>query len=213
MELTYFDRDLETQRDALLTFVEKNEVVNLILNQAAQIGLPNWYLGAGCITQTVWNALSNRPLLEGIKDADLVFFDASDISEEAESRLGQRAKDIIGDIPLKLDVKNQARVHLWYERKFGQKIRPYCSVEDAINTWPTTATAIGITKNENDNYRVYAPFGLNDLFSMIVRANKVQITKKIYTEKVERWQKHWPSLKIIAWNDENITEVLRLRSE
>ena len=84
------------------------------------------------------------------------------------------------------------------EAYFGYDITPYNSVEEAINTWPTTATSVGVRLVDN-KLKVYAPFGLNDLFGMIVRANKAQITEKIYMEKVRKWSAKWPSLKIIPW--------------
>jgi hypothetical protein len=100
--------------------------------------------------------------------------------------------------PIKLDIKNQARVHLWYKDHFGYDIKPFNSIEDAVNTWPTTATSIGV-RLENGNFIIYAPFGLNDLFGMIVRANKAQITEEIYLQKVNKWKTKWPALTIIPW--------------
>lgn len=99
-----------------------------------------------------------------------------------------------------MDIKNQARVHLWYKDYFGYDIKPIISLEDAINRWPTTSTAIGIRK-ENNNYLIYAPYGLNDMFSKIVRANKTQITKDIYQNKIIRWKNIWKDLKIIEWDE------------
>jgi hypothetical protein len=87
---------------------------------------------------------------------------------------GRTKSTKVFDIPLEFDVKNQARVHLWYEKKFGYPIQPYRSVEAAINTWPTTATAIAARIDEC-GYKICAPFGLNDLLGMIVRPNKTQI--------------------------------------
>lgn len=72
------------------------------------------------------------------------------------------------------------------------------SEEAAINTWPTTATAIGVRKT-GEEWNIYAPFGLNDLFGMVVRANKTQITKEIYEKKVNRWTQRWPGLTVIPW--------------
>ena len=46
---------------------------------------------------------------------------------------------------------------------------------------------------------MYAPYGLNDLFGMIVRPNKLQITEVIYQQKVTRWKTCWPSLQIVGW--------------
>ncbi|MFD0869238.1 nucleotidyltransferase family protein [Paenibacillus residui] len=55
-------------------------------------------------------------------------------------------------------------------------------------------------KNDNDTWRLYAPFGLNDLLGLIVRPNKVQIIKEIYEKKVLRWKTNWPDLNVIPWN-------------
>lgn len=92
-------------------------------------------------------------------------------------------------------------MHIWYKEHFGYEIKPYSSIEEAINSWPTTSTAIGIRLNQDNSWKLYAPFGLNDVFGKVVRANKVQITKEIYEKKVERWIKFWPDLKIISWDD------------
>ena len=170
-----------------------------ILQRAPGLCLPNWYLGAGCIAQTVWNRLSGRNPLENIKDADLVYFDGTDLSPESEERITVLARERFSDLSLPIDMKNQARVHLWYERRFGYQIRPYRSVEEAIDSWPTTATAVAVRYNDDGAFRLYAPYGLEDLFDMIVRPNKVQITEEIYREKVHRWKACWPGLEVIPW--------------
>jgi hypothetical protein len=48
-----------------------NEVLMDILTRAAKLDLPGWYLTAGCVFQTVWNVVTDRPPTEGIKDYDL----------------------------------------------------------------------------------------------------------------------------------------------
>jgi hypothetical protein len=35
---------------------------------------------------------------------------------------------------------------------------------------------------------------------MIVRANKVQITREIYEKKAAKWTKLWPELVVIPWD-------------
>ncbi|HSL70599.1 MAG TPA: nucleotidyltransferase family protein [Longimicrobiales bacterium] len=161
--------------------------------------LPNWYLGAGCITQTIWNAAHGLPAEFGIDDYDIVYFDA-DVSAEAEERAAACVRDALAGLPVRPDVKNQARVHVWYASRFGYSIRPYASCEDAIATWPTTATAIGV-RCTGDTVTVEAPFGLHDLFELVVRPNRVQITPAIFAAKVERWITRWPSLKIEPWEN------------
>jgi hypothetical protein len=104
------------------------------------------------------------------------------------------------DIPLEFDVKDEARVHLWYPRAFGYPIAPYQSVEAAIATFPTTATAIGVRK-QGKGYRICAPFGLDDLFGFVTRPNKRQITRQIYEAKIQRWHATWPRLTVLPWDD------------
>ena len=89
-------------------------------------------------------------------------------------------------------------MHLRSQKHFHYSIQPYQSLEDAINHWPTTATCVGVQYVRNELF-VYAPYGLNDLFGMVVRPNKLQITKEIYLKKVTRWKQCWPKLQIVPW--------------
>jgi hypothetical protein len=193
-----FNTDLYAQIERLKEIILSNEVLNSVLIKAQKLGLKNYYAGAGCIAQTVWNNQMGFDLLHGISDIDFVYYDSSDLSYEAENSTIEYIKNGISPCPLKLDIKNQARVHLWYKDHFGYDIEPYKSIEEAINTWPTTATSIGV-RFENEKVKIYAPFGLNDLFGMIVRANKTKITEEIYMQKVNKWKSKWPALTIIPW--------------
>lgn len=192
------DKDLATQIQALWAIIESSRLLRDAVRAAERLMPPDWYLGAGCIAQTVWNYLSERDLIAGVRDLDLVYFDATDLGEETEIAYEQRIREQMNGATVHTDVKNEARVHLWYEKHFGYAIRPYSSLEDAINTWPTTATSIGIRRSGLESV-VYAPYGLNDLFAMVVRPNKKQITREIYEAKVRRWLQTWPSLQVIPW--------------
>jgi uncharacterized protein len=101
---------------------------------------------------------------------------------------------------IKLDVKNEARVHLWYKDRFGYAIEPYSSSADAIATFPTTATSVGIRRILG-KFECCAPFGLDDLFGLVVRPNKRQITRSIYEAKVDRWRSIWPGLTFQPWDE------------
>lgn len=198
---TGYNQDLNVQMELFKTIIMKNELLFEVLSRAHLLELENYYIGAGSLVQTVWNYLSGYPLMNGIHDIDLVYFDTDDLSFAAENKVIQETNKLFQDILLKLDVKNQARIHLWYEDHFGYSIEPYHSLESAINTWPTTATAIGVKINLNRDWSIYAPFGLNDLFGKIVKPNKVQITKEIYEKKVNRWLSVWSDLKVIPWDN------------
>ena len=92
--------------------------------------------------------------------------------EEREDRVTREARELVADLHIELDVTNEARVHIWYPARFAYSIQPYQSTEDAIGTWPTTATAIGV-RQSGRQLEVWAPFGTDDLFNPVVRPNRV----------------------------------------
>lgn len=192
------NKTLQKQRKELINILQKNKYIVEILNNKPFLHNTSWYLGAGCICQSVWNHLSGNEITNGIKDYDLVYYDASDTSKESEVKEQKRIKDKFFNIPAEIDVVNEARVHLWFEKDFGKKIDQFKSCEDAINCWPTTSTTVGINKI-NRRINIYAPYGLNDLFDMVVRPNKPSVTKEVYEKKVNKWTKRWPNLNIIPW--------------
>jgi hypothetical protein len=157
------------------------------------------YVAAGVVAQTVWNNIYGNSPEYGVGDIDLIYFNNNDLSESSEELIFKDISNELRHLQIKIDIKNQARVHFWYKSKFGYDISPVKSIEDGINRFPVTATSIGINYNEFDKLNIYSPFGLDDLFSGIVRANKKQITEKIYYTKVNEWLKKWPKLQIIQW--------------
>lgn len=191
------NKSLSEQIDILYEILKKNEEIFNIIEKSEELGLSEYYIGAGCITQTVWNYQNNNPLLFGINDIDFVYFDR-DLSIQKEDIIIKKINEKFKDSKIKLDIKNQGRVHKWYKKHFGFEITPYNSVEESINTWPTTSNAVGV-KISNGKLEVYAPYGLNDMFSQIIRPNKLQITEEIYNNKVNKWLENWPELKIIPW--------------
>jgi len=182
----------------LAAYLRRNRSVSAVLGAGTELGLPGWYLGAGCIAQTVWNALAGFAPEAHIRDLDLVYFDPADLSAERESEHRLRLRKRFSDLPVKLDVKNQARVHLWYGQRFGRTIEPFHGAEEAIGTWPTTATCVGV-RRESGQLTVCAPFGLDDLFAGIVRPNRALVSNAVYTEKARRWKTAWPLLRIEPW--------------
>jgi uncharacterized protein len=185
----------ERELEAILA---TNPVVATVLERTPALDLPDWYLGAGAVANTVWNHIHGFDPEHGIDDYDLVYFDASDLSDDAEHDVRGRIDMLFADIDGPFHVTNEARVHLWYEEKFGTPIAPYASTADAITTWPTTATSIGVRRTVA-GFEVCAPFGLDDLFALVVRPNPKQITEVVYHAKVARWRPLWPQLTIEPW--------------
>lgn len=182
--------------DKLVEAVRHNPLVAEVVEVCSSLEIPNYFVSAGCIAQTVWNLAHHRDPAADIKDIDLVYFDP-DLSEEREAEVQAQVRKHFAHIPLAFDVKNEARVHLWYHQAFGYDIPPYTSVEDAIASFPSTATAVGLRK-DSKGYKVCAPFGLDDLFNLVVRPNKRQVTREIYERKVKRWYIVWPRLTVYS---------------
>src|SRR5215469_3293682 len=137
--------------------IRLNPTLHPLLNGWHAVALPDCWLVAGAIAQTVWNDAFGLSPHHGLSDIDLVYFDPTDLSEEAEAQHAKRVRTLFREIPVRIDVKNEARVHVWYAAKFGHPIAPYVSTAQAIGTFPTTATAIGVHPTVSA-LKVAAPF-------------------------------------------------------
>jgi hypothetical protein len=182
-----------------LDLVGRNPAVTRVLGLAEQWALPGWYLAAGCLFQTVWNVLDGHEPARGIRDYDLVYFDDRDLSWEAEDEVIRRcASDADAVAGVEVEVRNEARVHLWYEQHFGVPCAPYASTEDAIASFPGQACCVGV-RTAGGETTVFAPFGLDDLFGFVLRPNPVLAPRHVYEAKAARWQRLWPRLTVVPW--------------
>ncbi|MNC63892.1 hypothetical protein D3C75_1140520 [compost metagenome] len=112
-----------------------------------------------------------------------------------------KGRELFSGITIPVDLKNQARVHLWYRDKFGIELQPYVSLEAAIDSWPTTVTSLGARLAADGEWQIYAPFGLQDLFHLTLRPNKALISEEIYIAKTQKWLSKWPELTVVPWID------------
>ncbi|MFF4693582.1 nucleotidyltransferase family protein [Streptomyces sp. NPDC001307] len=190
---------LDEQLAALRSVLSRNEVLVEVLNRTARLGLPGWYLTAGCLFQTVWNVATNRHPTSGIKDYDVFYFDDHDLSWEAEDAVIKAADDAFADLPAEVEVRNEARVHLWYEQKFGVACAPHTSTEAAIDSFAATTCCLGVRLERDGHWRVYAPHGLADVFNLVVRPNPVLAPREVYETKTARWRQQWPELTVLDW--------------
>lgn len=190
---------LDEQLDALRGVLCRNDALVEVLERSAALGLPQWYLTAGCLFQTVWNVVTGKPAGAGIKDYDLFYFDRDDLSWEAEDRVIRRGREMFGGLPAEVEIRNEARVHLWYEEKFGAPCPPYGSTEAAIDSFAATTCCLGVRLEEGGRWRVYAPHGLSDVFNLVIRPNPVLAPRSVYEEKAARWREQWPGLTVLEW--------------
>lgn len=194
------NKDLNYQMNLFKEIILKNNVLKTILERLEGYGLDNYYVAAGAINQTVFNYYHNNSMDYLIDDYDIVYYD-EDLSYEKEDKIIKEINLLCKDLNVSLDIKNQARVHLWFKNKFGYSIEPNKSVEDAISKWGSTVTCIGV-RLKNNELTIFAPYGLNDLFSLIIRPNKENFIKKGYEEKTRKWKQNWPKLTIFPWDND-----------
>jgi hypothetical protein len=189
---------IEDQLAAFKQMVMTNSVVATVIEWMPRLEVPGCYLAAGALYQTVWNCLCGRDPRGGIKDYDINYFDAVDLSWAAEDAVIRRGAELFGDLDATVEIRNEARVHLWYEEKFGLQCPPYSSTEDAIATFPSTSSAFGIRPRDGA-LDVYAPYGFTDLFALRTRPNPVLAPRHVYESKTACWRQHWPELEVIPW--------------
>jgi uncharacterized protein len=188
------------QRELFERIVRADPDLMPLLTAIRDQGLPQWRLVAGCLYQTAWNVLTGRPRGTGIKDYDVIYFDASDISWAAEDRVigdvAAATRGLVGPV----EVRNQARVHLWFERRFGIPYAPLACADAALERYSSLVHAIGVRLEEDGRLDVVAPFGLADLFAMVVRPNRIMDNRGPHEAKAARVKAIWPELTVIPWD-------------
>jgi hypothetical protein len=163
-----------------------------VLAQVRDLALPDCWVGAGFVRNRVWDHLHGRmpPALDG--DIDVIWFDVGSDARERDLVLERRLRSQDGSRAW--SVKNQARMH----HRNGDS--PYLSATDAMRYWPETATAVGVRLDELGAVEVAAPFGLDDLFDLLVRPTPRFTGEKypVYLERqrAKQWQATWPGLTI-----------------
>ena len=165
-----------------------------LLSRLPSLGLGQCHLTAGCLFQTVWNLASGRAAEWGIKDYDVFYFDDSDLSWEAEDAVIRRVEALVADLGVRVETRNQARVHLWYEQRFGGSYPKLASTRDGIDRYLVACTCVGI---EVVSGALYAPWGLQELEAGLLRPNPLNIRADLFRMKAEDYRARWPWLKIL----------------
>lgn len=167
-----------------------------VLTTARALDLPDWLLFSGAVYQRVLNHLTGRDPDYGLKDYDLGYFDPADISYEAEDVVIRQVAAAF-EPPLRdlVEVRNQARVHLWFEGKFGEPYSPLSCTAEAVSRFVSPLFAVGVRLEPDDRLTILAPFGLEDLFAMRLRPNPTRPIRE-FARKVSPVLARWPELVI-----------------
>lgn len=193
---------IDEQNELLVSILKKNKSLMMVLDYISELNLPNFYIAAGSVFQTIWNYYDGKDLNFGIKDIDVIYYNNSDLSVEKDLEYYNMINKYVKSkgFNYEVDVSNEARMHLWkMAHGQGKNVEQYKNSEDAMSKWIATVHAIGITK-ENNKIKVYAPYGLSDIFSRTIRPIKHNgNSKELYNKKVESWKNRFDNLNIIEW--------------
>jgi hypothetical protein len=177
--------------------LEAHADLHALLSYVDGLGLPDAWIGAGFIRNSVWDVLHGREIdVSRLNDVDVLFFDCDDPRKEQEADIERRLRALAPDVPW--SVKNQARMHL----RNGDA--PYHDTRDAIAHWAETATAIA-ARSIKGTVEVMAPYGIQDLLKLIVRPTPAFKNKMdVYRERVagKDWPIRWPGLTMLmTWEE------------
>jgi uncharacterized protein len=185
------------QRDALENIVRSSPTLMLTLQKARALNLPDWWIVSGAIYNQVWNHLTGRPDMYGVKDIDLFYFDP-DTSYAAEDAVIKRVTQSIPGTP-PVEPRNQARVHLWYADHFGTPCPAYENARQPIDNFACRTHCVGLQLDQNDQLHLYAPYGLDDIFSFRITPNTRLNNRATHEGKAARQLALWPELTFIPW--------------
>lgn len=198
--LRYAGAGPATQRKALVDLIEGDAMLMALLRGMDGLGLPDALLASGVIYNTVWNVLTGRRRHHGINDADIGYFDAGDRSYAAEDRVIRKVQAHFADSPVPVQVRNQARVHLWFPEKFGLAYPQLTCSADMLLYFATRTHAVG-ARIERGRVVVLAPFGLDDLFAFRLTPNPALPNRETHERKAARAVVLWPELTPEPWPD------------
>ncbi len=190
-----------TQEDRFRALVVTNPVIETLVERLPALAVPDCWITAGALMQTVWNAIEGRDPTDGIKDYDVFYFDP-DFSWEAEDRVIKQAADAFADLDAEVELRNQARVHLWFDRKNGTSGYPrLTSARHGIDVFLETPSMFGIHPLGGGAFDIYAPLGFDDLFGFVHRPNPRAIGPEArYVAKAARRKALYPRLTVVPWD-------------
>jgi hypothetical protein len=87
-----------------------------------------------------------------------------------------------------VEVKNQARVHLWYEKRFGVPCPALKRATDGIDRYLAAGLCLGIRVATGE---LYAPGGVEEAWRGILRINPRNPIPGQFLEKTRDYTRSW----------------------
>ncbi|MDO9473651.1 MAG: nucleotidyltransferase family protein [Caulobacter sp.] len=188
----------ETLDQRLEAIIRGSDSLMTVMRLTRDLDLPDWLIVSGAVYQKVWNHVTGRDPDYGIKDYDIAYFDASDVSYEAEDvHIKRAAAHFPPPFDAQVEVRNQARVHLWFEEHFGEPYEPLTRSAEALERFVAPCFSVGVRLEADDRLTIAAPFGLEDLFSMTIRPNPTRGLAKGWNKVIASARGRWPEITVV----------------
>ncbi len=174
----------------IVEVISKDKWMMGVIQLAAKLELPDWWICAGFIRAKVWDELHGFSEKTLLPDVDVIYFDSKQLDKQNEKLFEKELNKLDATIPW--SVKNQARMHTL------NQVEPYTSSMDGMSKFPETATAIGITLDEKGELHLCAPYGVEDLITMRIRPTPYFEGSQIYYDRVKlkKWSTTWPKVTV-----------------
>ena len=181
----------------LKDILHSDPVMMQVLQGTRDLQLPDWRVFSGAVYQRVWNHQTGRAVDYGIKDYDIGYFDP-DTSWDAEDVVIKRVAAAFDEpVRAQVEVRNQARVHIWFEGKFGEPYEALTCTDDAPARFVAPAFAVGVRLEKDDAISVVAPFGLEDVFDLTIRPNPDRGLAKGWDKVIANARGRWPEIRVV----------------
>jgi hypothetical protein len=108
-----------------------------------------------------------------------------------------RIDQVLGDLGVEIEAKNQARVHLWYPEHFGHPYPQLRSARDGIDRFLVLSTCVGI-RPSGTGWEVCAPNGLEPMNAGLLAPNPLTDHRELFLAKARSYRQRWPWLRIAS---------------
>ncbi|NVK35760.1 MAG: nucleotidyltransferase family protein [Rhodobacteraceae bacterium] len=188
----------DERKAALAQIIRTTPRLMEALEVIRSLELPDAWIVSGALYQTVWNHLTERAFDHGIKDYDIVYYDGSDTSYDAEDRVIQSVNAAAPHLAAVLEIRNQARIHLWFETRFGTPYPELSCALESLSYYAARTHAVAARLTDS-GLEIHAPFGLANVFALRLVPHYALNNRETYEAKAVRMKQLWPELTIIPW--------------
>ncbi len=176
--------------------IVRNTELFTYLKAVRQAEIPNAWLNAGAVRNTVWKQMFPKCSLV-VNDIDVIYFIA-DLPIEMNQVFVNRLEQLCPTGKWECD--NQAWVHTYGPKEdYWMPHAPYHSLEESMRDWWFSVNTIGLRLNERDEIEILHPELLEDLFGGILRVLPFQKDNPYpwFEKRIEKITSKCPDIQVI----------------